>query len=150
MYIPSKQIIHVVDEATHYNAALFRTKIISEKVWRALLKCWSQIYLGCYDQGSQFVSKEFTENAEADGTIPVYQIDRETVVIQLPSGRKIFRSNVVKHVVGSNLYNIGEIKLENLRVCESGKNDCDVLYLTIQWHLCLMTVKTKVQSAKLM
>ncbi len=71
-YISNKPILHVVDEATHYNAALFLTKISSETVCRALLKCWSQIYLGPpdflrVDQGSQFVSKEFTENAEADG-----------------------------------------------------------------------------------
>jgi len=73
MYITQKKpVLHIVDEATHFNAACFLTKVSSEKVWKAFMNCWTRTYLGPpdhlrIDQGSQFVSAEFLSNAESDG-----------------------------------------------------------------------------------
>ena len=72
MYISKKPVLHVVDEATHFCSALFLNKVSSSHVWKALLKCWSRVYLGPpdhlrIDQGSQFVSQEFLESCEAEG-----------------------------------------------------------------------------------
>lgn len=44
----------------------------AEATWKALLRCWSRLYLGPpdylrIDQGSNFVAREFLESAEADG-----------------------------------------------------------------------------------
>ena len=72
MYISKKPVLHVVDEATHFSAALFLTKVSSNHVWKAFLKCWSRVYMGPpdhmrVDQGSQFISKEFLDDCEAEG-----------------------------------------------------------------------------------
>lgn len=72
MYICNKPVLHVVDEATHYRSAMFVQRVRSREVWKTLLRCWCHVYLGPpdflrVDHGSQFISKEFLENAEADG-----------------------------------------------------------------------------------
>lgn len=72
MYIKRKPILHMVDEATHFMAATFLRNHSSEQVWKGLMNCWSRVYLGPpdylrIDQGSNFVSKEFLDNAESDG-----------------------------------------------------------------------------------
>lgn len=72
MFIQSRAVLHVVDEATHFCAALFLTSHKSSDVWQALLRCWNRLYLGPpdflrVDQGSNFVSKEFLDLSEAEG-----------------------------------------------------------------------------------
>lgn len=72
MYIHNKPILHVVDEATHYMAAIFMRKVNSEETWKGILKCWIRIYLGPpdnirVDQGSNFVSQHFKSCVEAEG-----------------------------------------------------------------------------------
>ena len=72
MYINNKPVIHVVDEATHYQAALFLRRVNAEETWKAILKCWIRVYLGPpdhlrVDQGSNFVSKHFRDSADAEG-----------------------------------------------------------------------------------
>ena len=74
MYINGKTIIHVVDEATHYQAALFLRRVNAEETWKAIMKCWFRVYLGPpdhlrVDQGSKFVSKQFRDSANAEGII---------------------------------------------------------------------------------
>lgn len=72
MYIKSKAVLHVVDEATHYTAALFLRSNTAEETWKAILRCWIRIYLGPpdyirIDQGTNFVAKQFRSSAEAEG-----------------------------------------------------------------------------------
>ena len=71
-YINGKPVIHVVDEATHYQAALFLKRVTAEETWKAILKCWIRVYLGPpdhlrVDQGSQFISKHFKDSVDAEG-----------------------------------------------------------------------------------
>lgn len=44
-----------------------------------------------------------TRSNSWEGPFPLIQIEGETVVLQLPFGRRIFRSNVVKPVVKSEI-----------------------------------------------
>jgi len=72
MYLNKRPVLHVVDEATHFAAAIFLRKVSSKEVWKGLLRCWTHVYLGPpdylkLDQGSSFTSKEFRGLAEAEG-----------------------------------------------------------------------------------
>ena len=72
MFLNHKPVLHVVDEATHYQSAAFLHKQKSNDVWKCFLRCWSRIYLGPPDfldvnQGSNFISKDFLNNADAEG-----------------------------------------------------------------------------------
>ena len=65
-------MLHVVDEATHYCAAMFMSRMTAEETWKCLLRCWIRTYLGPpdhlrVDQGSNFVAKQFLDSAEAEG-----------------------------------------------------------------------------------
>ena len=58
--------LHVVDTATHFQAAVFLPGQSAGDVWNALLLCWSRLFVGdpeeiVTDQGVLFTSKEFTE-----------------------------------------------------------------------------------------
>lgn len=70
--IDGHNVLHCVDESTHFGAASILSSMKSEVVWKALIKCWSLVYLGPpdflrVDQGSNFVSSEFKSSAFADG-----------------------------------------------------------------------------------
>jgi len=72
MYLSKQPVLHVVDESTHFAAALFLRQVSSKHVWKALLRCWVHVYLGPpdylkLDQGSNFTSKEFKGLATAAG-----------------------------------------------------------------------------------
>jgi len=72
MTLAGKSVFHAVDEATHYTAAVFLKKQTAEDTWKALLRCWSRVYLGPQDhirmdQGSNLVAKHFKASAEAEG-----------------------------------------------------------------------------------
>ena len=72
MFINSKAVLHVVDEATHYSAARWLKNHTSQEVWRALLNCWIYVYAGPpdflrVDQGSNFVSREFKSSVDTSG-----------------------------------------------------------------------------------
>ena len=72
MYIHNRPVLHLVDEATHYSAAAFLKSSKSTEVWKTILRCWARVYLGPpdflrIDQGSNFISKEFLDSADADG-----------------------------------------------------------------------------------
>ena len=72
MYLSGRAILHIVDEATHYNAASFLRKMSSAETWKTIVRCWTAVYLGPpdflrVDQGTNFVSKEFCASAEAEG-----------------------------------------------------------------------------------
>ena len=72
MYIgePAAPVLHVVDEATSFQAARFLREISANHVWDALRLCWIDAYLGppdmiIHDAGTQFTSKEFVAKATA-------------------------------------------------------------------------------------
>jgi len=72
MYIKKRPVLHVVDEGTHFAAAAFVRNVTSKEIWKALMRCWTHVYMGPpdflkLDQGSSFVSKEFRGLAEAEG-----------------------------------------------------------------------------------
>ena len=71
-YIKSKPVLHVVDEATHFQSARFLSRVSTEHVWKALRRCWIDTYMGPpdflrIDQGSQFKSQVFSQRAEEQG-----------------------------------------------------------------------------------
>ena len=66
-YLDSRPVLHIVDEATTFNAAKFLKDISTESVWRALNECWMDAYIGppqeiTHDAGRQFTAKEFQSN----------------------------------------------------------------------------------------
>lgn len=82
MYINRRPILHVVDEATHYSSALFLPNASAKEIWRALRRCWIEIYLGPpdflrIDQGSSFTSAEF-QGAAASQSISILEAPVES------------------------------------------------------------------------
>ena len=70
MYIDNLPILHVVDEATRFQAARWLQNISSECVWNTLRHCWIDVYLGppdllVHDAGTNFTSKKFQQNANS-------------------------------------------------------------------------------------
>ncbi|KAL3702992.1 hypothetical protein TMatcc_010179 [Talaromyces marneffei ATCC 18224] len=68
MYINGKPVLHVVDEATRFNAAHWLDNISAKATWTALRIMWIDMYLGppdfiITDAGKNFTSKEFSQNA---------------------------------------------------------------------------------------
>jgi hypothetical protein len=72
MYIASKPVLHVVDEATRFSAGRFLQNISAKHTWEVLKMCWIDSYLGppdliTSDAGKNFISKEFREYATTMG-----------------------------------------------------------------------------------
>ena len=72
MYIQKRPILHLVDEATHFQAACFMKNVSSKETWKAIMRCWCYVYMGPpdhlrIDQGSNFISKEFRQSASSQG-----------------------------------------------------------------------------------
>ena len=70
MYIDGKEILHVIDEATCFQAAKWLDTISTKHVWDALRYCWIDMYVGppdyiIHDAGKTFVSREFTQKAKS-------------------------------------------------------------------------------------
>lgn len=68
MYINGNPVLHVIDEATRFQAARWLPNISSQATWDALRLCWIDIYVGppdqiTHDAGSNFTSQEFRQNA---------------------------------------------------------------------------------------
>ena len=68
----SRAILHVIDVATHYQAAVFLERQDAASVWNALLSCWSRLYVGdpdviVTDQGSNFNSQQFQSICDYHG-----------------------------------------------------------------------------------
>ena len=68
MYIDNSPILHVVDEATRFQAARWLSNISAKHTWDTLRLCWIDVYLGppdyiLHDAGKNFVSKEFRQLA---------------------------------------------------------------------------------------
>ncbi len=80
MYIDGSPILHVVDEATRFQAARWLNNVSAKHTWETLRLCWIDVYIGppdliTHDAGSNFVSKEFcqyaTSMAIATKSVPV-------------------------------------------------------------------------------
>jgi hypothetical protein len=72
-WIENKPIIHVVDEATRYQAARWLENSSSKHTWDVLRMCWIDVYVGppdliVHDQGKDFASREFKQLANSVGT----------------------------------------------------------------------------------
>jgi hypothetical protein len=72
-YIQSQPVLHVVDEATRYQAGRWLTNISARTTWDTLRMCWIDTYLGPPDQlttdaGKNFASREFRQLARDMGT----------------------------------------------------------------------------------
>ena len=73
MYIDNSPILHVVDEATRYQAAKWLQNVTAKHTWDALRLCWIDVYLGPpdyihHDAGKNFVSREFCQLATSLGS----------------------------------------------------------------------------------
>jgi hypothetical protein len=72
-YIQNQPVLHVIDEATRYQAGRWLKNISAKHTWDALRACWIDTYLGPPDQittdaGKNFTSKEFNQYATTMGT----------------------------------------------------------------------------------
>lgn len=72
VHIDSHKVLHCVNESTHFQAATVLRNMKSNTVWRALMKCWSSVYLGPpdflrVDHGSNLVLAECKSCAQAEG-----------------------------------------------------------------------------------
>jgi hypothetical protein len=72
MYLDGKPVLHIVDEATHFQTAAFLTKVTAEETWNVLSCSWSRMYLGPpdflrIDQGTNFTAREFIDSAAGEG-----------------------------------------------------------------------------------
>ena len=70
VYIDHKPVLHVIDEATRYQAARWLKDISAKHTWDALRMCWIDTYIGppdriTHDAGKNFVSNEFRQHARA-------------------------------------------------------------------------------------
>lgn len=71
-YLSSKPVLHIIDEATSFQAGQFLQDLQAKTVWAALRKSWIDTYQGPpdgirTDAGTSFKSAEFRENATAYG-----------------------------------------------------------------------------------
>jgi hypothetical protein len=72
MYIEGKPVLHVIDTATSFQAAVFLKSISARDTWDALCRCWIYTYQGppdniSHDPGTNFASEEFRNNARIIG-----------------------------------------------------------------------------------
>lgn len=70
MFISGKPVLHLADEAMHFQATSFLHNQSAKEIWRTLQAIWSLTYLGppdflWVDQGSSYVSTEMMGNLEA-------------------------------------------------------------------------------------
>ena len=68
MYLDSKPVLHVIDEATRFAAARFLKDISAKHTWETLRLCWIDTYLGppdfvVHDAGKNFTAREFRQYA---------------------------------------------------------------------------------------
>ena len=69
MWIDEKIVLHVVDEATSFQAARFLKSRSAKDAWEALQECWIDTYQGppdyiVTDAGTNFASEEFRNRAK--------------------------------------------------------------------------------------
>jgi hypothetical protein len=73
MYIEGRAVLHIIDEATRFNAAHWLPNLSAKTTWDTLRMAWIDTYVGppdfiITDAGKNFVSKEFSQFATSVGT----------------------------------------------------------------------------------
>jgi hypothetical protein len=68
LYIDNSPVLHVVDEATRFQAARWLDNMTAQHTWDVLRTCWIDTYLGppdliVHDAGTNFTAQEFKQNA---------------------------------------------------------------------------------------
>ena len=68
-YLNGRPALHVVDEATNYQAARWLPAVSATAIWQALRLCWIDVYIGppdviAHDAGKGFVAGEFQASAD--------------------------------------------------------------------------------------
>ncbi|SLM34183.1 integrase core domain protein [Lasallia pustulata] len=68
MYIDNSPILHIVDEATRFQAARWLFNISAKHTWDILRLCWIDVYIGppdyiIHNAGKNFISREFRQYA---------------------------------------------------------------------------------------
>jgi hypothetical protein len=64
MYLDSKSVLYIIDEATVFQAAKFLKNISTKTTWDTLQVCWIDVYqdlpdIIVSDAGKNFASKKF-------------------------------------------------------------------------------------------
>jgi hypothetical protein len=72
MYIDGNPILHIIDEATRFQATKWLRDLSAKHTWETLRYCWMDTYLGppdlvTHDAGKNFISKEFRQYATSLG-----------------------------------------------------------------------------------
>jgi transposase InsO family protein len=72
MYLKIRPVLHIVDEASHYQAATFLNNVSASETCRTIRKCWINTYLRPpdalrTDQGTNFMADHFRGAASAEG-----------------------------------------------------------------------------------
>lgn len=88
-YIDGKPVLHVVDEATNFQAAKWLKDMQAETLWRALRMCWIDVYVGppdlvVHDAGKNFMANAFQANTDMlhirTKSVPVESANSMTIV----------------------------------------------------------------------
>jgi hypothetical protein len=74
IYIDGDPVLHVVDEATRFQAARWLRNLSAKHTWEVLRYCWMDTYTGppdyiFHDAGKNFASREFRQYAASMATI---------------------------------------------------------------------------------
>jgi hypothetical protein len=74
MYISSKPALHVVCEATHYQAARLFSNMTANETWKLFSESWSKNYLGPpdilrIDQCTNFMADKFLSGLSSPGHV---------------------------------------------------------------------------------
>ena len=72
-FIDGRPVLHIVDEATRFQAAKFLKGQSNNDVWNAIRQSWIDVYVGppdliVHDAGKNFTSKEMQQFAQSLGT----------------------------------------------------------------------------------
>lgn len=72
MHLDGRNVLHVVDTATSFQAARFLRDMTAKHTWETLKACWIDTYLGppdflAHDAGTNFAAAEFRAEARLNG-----------------------------------------------------------------------------------
>lgn len=72
MFLIGRSVLHMVDEATHFCAAVFLKSQTMSTIWKDILLMWTLVYMGptdhiTVDQVSVYVSKEMKGYLDSSG-----------------------------------------------------------------------------------
>lgn len=73
VHINKRNVLHVIDTDTSFQAAIFLKSMSARDTWEALCKCWINVYQGppdriIHDPGTNFTAEDFQARAKIVGT----------------------------------------------------------------------------------